>query len=118
MTDINTAQPSSTEASTRPERVRPVRKSQAAATPPTKTAQMSKLLARTRGATMAELGAATGWKPHSIRALLSGMRKRGVSVLREPRKTGETAYRIETAVPAGGVSSCAAPVTSTSTGVA
>jgi len=40
---------------------------------PTKSAQMSKLLRRPRGATMTELCAASNWQPHSVRALLSGL---------------------------------------------
>jgi hypothetical protein len=35
------------------------------------------LLAQTGGASMAEIGAATGWLPHSARAVLSGLRKQG-----------------------------------------
>lgn len=80
------------EATTFPKRVR---QAPTSAMPLTKTAQMSKLLARTRGATIAELGAATGWQPHSVRALLSGLRKKGVRLAKETRKSGEGCYRIE-----------------------
>ena len=51
----------------------------------TKMALVSKLLARARGASIAELGSATGWQLHSVRALLSGMRKKGVRLARETR---------------------------------
>ncbi|WP_313670757.1 DUF3489 domain-containing protein [Sandarakinorhabdus sp.] len=61
---------------------------------PTKSAQMSKLLQRPRGATIPELCAATQWQPHSVRALLSGMRKKGARLVRETRKSGEGSYRI------------------------
>ena len=61
---------------------------------PTMSDQASKLLKRPRGATIAELCTATGWQPHSVRALLSGLRKKGVSLVRETRKTGEGSYRI------------------------
>ncbi|WP_310473852.1 DUF3489 domain-containing protein [Sandarakinorhabdus sp.] len=61
---------------------------------PTKSAQMSKLLRRPRGATITELCAATKWQPHSVRALLSGMRKKGARLVRETRKSGEGSYRI------------------------
>jgi hypothetical protein len=72
----------------------------------TKMALVSKLLGRVRGASIAELGAATGWQPHSVRALLSGLRKRGVRLVRETRKSGEGCYRI-VANDAVGVSSAA-----------
>ena len=62
--------------------------------PQGKSATVLKLLARARGATLAEIGAPTGWQPHSTRAFLSGLRKKGMGVVREPRRTGETAYRI------------------------
>ena len=58
-----------------------------------------KLLARTRGATIAELQASTGWQPHSARAFLSGLRKAGRTLVKEERKSGETSYRLAT-VPA------------------
>ena len=63
----------------------------------TKSAHMSKLLRRPRGATIAELCAATNWQPHSVRALLSGLRKKGVSLHRETRRSGEGSYRIAAA---------------------
>ena len=52
------------------------------------------MLNRSRGATIVELVTATGWQPHSVRAHLSGLRKKGVNLLRETRKTGEGAYRV------------------------
>lgn len=61
---------------------------------PTKSAHMSKLLRRPRGATIAELCVATEWQPHSVRALLSGLRKKGARLVRETRKSGEGSYRI------------------------
>jgi hypothetical protein len=53
-----------------------------------------KLLARARGATIAEMQAATGWQPHSARAFLSGLRKAGRTLVKEERKSGETSYRL------------------------
>ena len=68
---------------------------------PTKSALVLKLLGRAKGATIAEIEGPTGWQPHSTRAYLSGLRKKGRSVVREQRKAGETAYRIiDTANPA------------------
>ena len=53
-----------------------------------------KLLNRARGATIAEMQAATGWQPHSARAFLSGLRKAGRTLAKEERKSGETSYRL------------------------
>ena len=61
---------------------------------PSKSALVLKLLGRAKGATIAEIEGPTGWQPHSSRAYLSGLRKKGRSVVREQRKAGETAYRI------------------------
>ena len=76
-------------------RVSQVRKGSAATSAPSKAVLATKLLTRARGATMAELGTATGWQPHSVRALLSGLRKKGVSLVKEARKSGESCYRIQ-----------------------
>jgi hypothetical protein len=64
------------------------------ARPVANSATAKKLLARSRGATIAELQAATGWQPHSARAFLSGLRKAGRNLLKEERKSGETSYRL------------------------
>jgi len=78
-------------------RVRQLHKATDRSATPTKLAQASKLLTKARGATMAELGAATGWQPHSVRAMLSGLRKKGVVLVKETRKSGESCYRMEVA---------------------
>ena len=62
--------------------------------PVANSATAKKLLARSRGATIAELQAATGWQPHSARAFLSGLRKSGRNLVKEERKSGETSYRL------------------------
>ena len=46
----------------------------------TKIARVIELLQRGDGATLAELVAATGWLPHTTRAALTGLRKRGYAV--------------------------------------
>jgi hypothetical protein len=61
----------------------------------TKAAAVTKLLSRTRGATMDEIMAQTHWQAHSARAFLSGIRKKGRVLLKEARKTGETCYLLE-----------------------
>lgn len=40
------------------------------------------LVLRPEGARIAELQKATGWQPHSVRAALTGLRKRGIEVTR------------------------------------
>jgi len=49
----------------------------------TKTATILKLLCRPKGASIAELRKAIGWKDHSIRAALTGLRKKGHEVVRD-----------------------------------
>lgn len=51
------------------------------------------LLSRTDGATLPELIAATGWLPHTTRAALTGLRKKGHEITRSKRD-GATCYRI------------------------
>lgn len=72
----------------------PATSAAAAGKPPSKSAAVSKLLCRARGATVAEMQAATGWQPHSVRAFLSGLRKVGRTLDKEERKSGETSYRL------------------------
>ena len=65
----------------------------------TKSASVIKLLSRERGATIAEIVKATGWKEHSVRAFLTGARK-SATLVKEQRSDSETAYRISAAKPA------------------
>ena len=69
----------------------------AAAKPPRKSALVLKLLSRAKGTTLAEIAEQTGWQPHSTRAFLSRLRTKGMTVTRDQRKCGETAYRIVSA---------------------
>jgi DNA-binding MarR family transcriptional regulator len=55
------------------------------------------LVRRTGGASIADLQEATGWQPHSVRAALTGIRKRGVEITRSKNEDGMTVY---TATPA------------------
>ncbi len=61
--------------------------------PHSKTATIITLLARAQGATAAELIEATGWLPHTTRAALTGIRKKGHAIDRGKRE-GVTCYRI------------------------
>lgn len=69
-----------------------------------KSDKIMKLLNRAKGATLAGLQDATSWQPHSVRAFLSGLRKRGSAITKEQRKSGETTYRLMTkATPAAAI---------------
>lgn len=60
---------------------------------PSKMSLVEGLLGRTEGASIEEITAATGWQPHSARAALSGLRKRGFDVVKE-KVDSVTRYRI------------------------
>jgi hypothetical protein len=62
-----------------------------------KLALVIELLGRADGATIIDLTQATGWLPHTTRAALTGLRKRGYVVLRERIGAGGSVYRISDA---------------------
>jgi hypothetical protein len=62
---------------------------------PTKAFSVEKLLSRAKGASLAEIMETTGWQPHSARAFMTGLRKKGRELVRECRPSGETCWRIE-----------------------
>jgi transcription initiation factor IIE alpha subunit len=53
--------------------------------PRTKSATVLACLEREQGATLVELVAATGWQPHTTRAMLTGLRKKGHAIKRRKR---------------------------------
>jgi len=59
-----------------------------------KTELVLALLRREEGATLAELTRATGWLPHSTRAALTGLRKRGHTI-GKGRRGEVTCYAIK-----------------------
>ena len=59
-----------------------------------KQAQIIALMKRKSGATLDDLVAATGWLPHTPRAALTGLRKKGYAVEKAKRSTGATAYHV------------------------
>lgn len=61
----------------------------------TKSATVQKLLSRNKGATLSEIMTTTHWQAHSARAFLTGLRKKGIILLRETRNTGDSSWRIE-----------------------
>ena len=61
---------------------------------PTKSATILNLLRRPKGASIAQLQKATDWQAHSIRAALTGLRKKGHEIERSGKdKMGATVYR-------------------------
>ncbi len=61
---------------------------------PTKIEMILKQLCRPNGASIAQLQKATGWQPHSVRAALTGLRKKGHNIERDKDAKGVTRYRV------------------------
>jgi hypothetical protein len=59
---------------------------------PSKQQMLADLLVRDCGATLNEMVAATGWLPHTTRAALTGLKKRGYAV-RSDKVDGVRTYR-------------------------
>jgi Protein of unknown function (DUF3489) len=90
---IANAAPSQTAASSQPERSVPRQGS--------KLAEVIALLGRKQGAGIEELTSTTGWLPHTTRAALTGLRKRGFAIERSRSDQGGSVYRIvKSATPA------------------
>ena len=49
------------------------------------------MLAKDKGATLDALIEATGWLPHTTRAAITGLRKRGFAIERRPRREARIA---------------------------
>jgi hypothetical protein len=60
---------------------------------PTKAETVLGLLKRSEGATLAELVEATGWLPHTTRAHLTGLRKKGHTI-EKTKRDNSTCYRV------------------------
>ncbi len=60
----------------------------------TKIDAVIRLLSRASGATIAQIQKTTDWQPHSVRAALTGLRKKGHDVQRDKNAKGVTVYRI------------------------
>ena len=88
--DAQTGAPSDAAASTGQPAAKPA--------PVTKVAAVIALLKRENGATLAELIAATGWLPHTTRAALTGLRKKG-HVIERSKRGEQTCYRIAPLAP-------------------
>lgn len=56
--------------------------------------QVKTLLSRKSGATIEQMMQVTNWLPHSTRAVLTGLRKKGFEIERQSAKDKVTTYRI------------------------
>jgi hypothetical protein len=63
-----------------------------------KTERLLALIGREGGATLEELACASGWMPHTVRAAITGLRKRGHDIPCK-RKDGATHYFVEVIAP-------------------
>ena len=61
---------------------------------PTKIETILKQLHRPNGASIAQLQKTVGWQPHSLRAALTGLRKKGHEVTRGKGAKGVTVYAV------------------------
>lgn len=59
-----------------------------------KQALVVSLLQRAKGAKLQDLIAATGWLPHTTRAALTGLRKKGYNIEKSRAEDGTTIYKI------------------------
>lgn len=57
-----------------------------------KSKAVEQLLTREGGASLDELTSATAWQPHSCRAFLTGLRKKGWAIERKKRDDGATVW--------------------------
>jgi len=62
----------------------------------TKTQIVVELLQRAEGSSLNQLISATDWQPHTTRAMLTGLRKKGHQLTSWKPETGARVYRITT----------------------
>lgn len=60
----------------------------------TKASLVEGLLRQDAGASLADLCQATGWLPHTCRAFLTGLRKKGRELERDKREDSTTIYKM------------------------
>ena len=65
-----------------------------------KQALLVELLSRPEGASLGDLVSATGWLPHTTRAALTGIRRRGYEIERHTTGDGGSRYRVAAPEPA------------------
>ena len=59
----------------------------------TKQARLVSMLSTRHGVTIEKVGAAMGWQPHTTRASLTGLRKRGYQIERSDHKPAKYSIR-------------------------
>lgn len=90
--DRNASDPTEAWREPAPEPARPT----APPKPPSgKLGRLHGLITGPSGATIDDLAASTGWQPHTIRAALSRLRRRGASIVLAADADGRKAYRLE-----------------------
>jgi hypothetical protein len=62
--------------------------------PSSKSSLVLQILQRPEGATIAQIVTATGWLPHTTRAALTGLKKKGHQVTSERAEGEERVYRV------------------------
>jgi len=72
---------------------RPAANGSTAAKSPSKQQLVADLLLRDEGATLSDIIAATGWLPHTTRAALTGLKKKGYA-LSSDKVDGVRTYRV------------------------
>ncbi len=72
---------------------KPKRPAQNRPPPITKSATVITAMSEATGATLGEICSITSWQPHSARAFLSGLRKKGHNILKTSRN-GATCYHM------------------------
>ncbi len=61
---------------------------------PSKVSTILKLLSRPNGASIEQLQKVTSWQPHSIRAAITGLRKKGHEIRRRKNAKGLSVYSV------------------------
>ncbi|UDL93139.1 DUF3489 domain-containing protein [Lichenihabitans sp. PAMC28606] len=67
--------------------------------PGTKQAMLVDMLRQKEGASVESIMVVTGWLPHTVRAALTGLRKKGHHLDKDRTASGITSYRLQTPVP-------------------
>jgi hypothetical protein len=70
---------------------------------PTKQDRLIDMLSRGEGCTVTELTVTFGWLPHTVRAALTGLRRKGFVLTRSKNEAGTTIYRLSPAPVANAV---------------
>ncbi len=86
--------PRTTKTTSKPKNRPTARKAERKGARRTKASIILDLLKRPKGATVADLQKATGWQEHSVRAALTGLRKKGHEIIKTKDDAGVTLYRI------------------------